>query len=79
MLPSSVLGVEIDIPEFSYAFLKSPRFVRSLVMSGSFSYGLFCLSACLLMSRKKPVNRGYFVSVPVFCGTFAYTLTRPPD
>jgi hypothetical protein len=57
-------------------FLVSPYFIRSLIASSAFSYGVFSISACLLLKRKLPVNRGYFISIPAFSGLLGWSLTQ---
>jgi hypothetical protein len=53
--------------------------IKTLVSSASFSYGLFCIGACLCMRQKVPISRSYLISVPAFGGMFGWMYTHPPE
>lgn len=72
------LRLEFDTPTLTSEFFKSPRFVKATLKAATFSYGIFCLSACLLMRKGKSINRGYLASIPAGIITFAYSVTRLP-
>lgn len=57
-------------------FLVSPYFVRSVIAASAFSYGIFSISACLLIKKKLPVQRGYLISVPAFSALLGWSLTQ---
>ena len=67
-----------EYPDLSASVLAEPRFVKSFLGSASFSYGIYCIGACLCMKFQKPVARSLLVSIPggLSCFGFMYSHER---
>jgi hypothetical protein len=54
--------------------LTKPEYVRPLIASASFSYGLYCIGVCLCLRKNISKNRSYLVSIPAFAASLAFQL-----
>ena len=57
-------------------FLFSPYFARSVIGSAAFGYGVYSITACLLLKRQLPVWRGALISIPASSALLGWNLTR---
>jgi hypothetical protein len=57
-------------------FILCPYFCKSLLGSTAFSYGLYCIGACLCLKKGVPITRSYVVSIPAGISLFGWYMSR---